>query len=510
MKISKFLFFFFLISGLTLNFSSYGQIKRDYTELDKYISKALNDFDVPGVAIGIIKNGEVTFAKGYGYRNTETKEPVNTKTIFGIASCTKAFTAASVGILVDKDKLNWDDEVITYYPDFQLYDPYITRDFRVDDLLCHRSGYETFDGDLLWYGTNYTREEVLKRFRHRKNSYGFRRKFGYSNLMFIAAGEMIESVTGESWDDFVKENIFVPLGMNSTTTTNSGFNSGMDIATPHLEGKPVDFINYDNIGAAGSINSNVDDMLKWIELWLNKGVYNGDTLFSQSVYNTATLPHTNLSWKDEEIKGGTHFYSYGLGWFMNDYDGIKIIHHGGGLPGFHSKVVLIPSENTGFVILSNQLSGLVDALYRKLLDFNLDIQNPKDWAAIYLRRKQSRDAREEAGKHTNTVKIDTESTGPSLTLDNYTGIYEDDMYGKAGISFKNGKLHLSLLPAKELLSGDLEHFRYDTFKFRFNDRFLKPGKLTFYINEAGEPEYFTISLDSDDFLFNKLKFKKVN
>ena len=252
MKISRLLFISILISGLTFSSSSHAQIKRDYTELDKYISKAISDFQVPGVAVGIIKNGEVTFAKGYGYRSTETKEPVDTKTIFGIASCTKAFTAASIGILNDEGMLKWDDEVISHYPEFQLYDPYITRDFRVDDLLCHRSGYETFDGDLLWYGTDYTREEVLKRFRYRKNTYGFRREFGYSNLMFIAAGEMLESVTGESWDDFVKKNIFEPLGMNSTTTTNSGFNADMDIAASHLNGKPVDFINYDNIGPAGS------------------------------------------------------------------------------------------------------------------------------------------------------------------------------------------------------------------------------------------------------------------
>ncbi len=497
-----------LIVGVSLSNSSISQTKQDFKELDKYILKALNDFEVPGIAIGMVKDGEVIFAKGYGNKNAKTKEPVGTKTIFGIASCTKAFTAASIGILVDKGKLNWNDEVIFHYPEFQLYDPYITRDFRVDDLLCHRSGYETFDGDLLWYGTNYSRSEVLKRFRQRKNTYGFRQKFGYSNLMFIAAGELIENTTGISWDDFVTNSIFKPLGMNSTTTTNSGFTKEMDIAYPHLEGEPLDFINYDNIGPAGSINSSVDDMLKWIELWLDKGVYNGDTIFSKNSYNITTSPHTSLNWKSEGKKGGTHFYEYGLGWFMNDYDGLKIIQHGGGLPGFHSKVVLIPEENVGFVILSNQLSGLVEALYHKLIDFNLDdIQNPKDWAALYLKRKQSQDARDEVQNQPTTI-INTESTGPSLAIENYTGIYEDKMYGKAEISLKYGKLHLSLLPAKELLSGDMKHNNYDTFKFTFNDKFLKPGNLTFYINEEGEPGYFTISLDSDDFLFYKLRFVK--
>ncbi len=511
MKFNRPLFLIVLISGLFAGIGSSAQIKRDYTELDKYIAKSLKDFEVPGIAVGIIKDGKVVFAKGYGYRNANTKAPVDTKTIFGIASCTKAFTAASIGILSDQGKLNWDDEVISHFPEFKLYDPFITRDFRVDDLLCHRSGDETFDGDLLWYGTDYSREEILKRFAKRKNVYGFRRRFGYSNLMFVAAGVMLENITGISWDNFVVKNIFKPLGMNSTTTTNSGFDSTMNIAMPHLEGKPVDFINYDNIGPAGSINSNIDDMLKWVKLWLNKGVYNGDTIFSQKVYNTATSPHTNLNWKDEERKGGTHFYSYGLGWFLLDYDGVKIIQHSGGLPGFHSKVVLIPSENTGFVILSDQLTSLVEALYHKLLDFTLsDIENPKDWASIYLKRKQRQEAQEEVRNHPNTVKIDTETTTPSLPLEDYTGIYEDEMYGKAEIAMINGKLHLSLLPAKELLSGDLDNFHLDTFKFKFNDRFLKPGKLTFYINEDAEPAYFTISLDSDDFLFSKLKFIKVH
>ncbi len=269
-----------LLTVLCFSTASFSQVREDYQQLDNYIGEAVNDFQIPGFAVGIIKNGEIVLANGYGYANAVTKTEVDENTIFGIASCSKAFTAACIAILVDEGKLDWDDRVSEILPYFELFDPYITKELTVEDLLSHRAGYETFDGDLIWYGTDYTREEVVNRFRHRENSYSFMEQFGYSNLMFIIAGEVIQEVSGMSWEDFVAEHILVPLGMTYTTTTNAGFTSDMNIAWPHLDGEVMDFINYDNSGPASSINSTVIDLLAWIQLMLDKGQL--DQIFEQT------------------------------------------------------------------------------------------------------------------------------------------------------------------------------------------------------------------------------------
>ena len=453
----------------------------------------------------------MVFAKGYGVRNTDTKKPVDTETVFGIASCSKAFTAASVAILVDEGKLNWGDKVIDHFPEFQLYDTCITNDFRVDDLLSHRSGLITFDGDLLWYGTKYNRKEVVRRIRYRKNENDFREKFGYQNVMFIAAGELIEKVSGTTWDDFVSEKFFKPLGMTSTSTTNSGFNDEMNIAYPHIDGKSMEFLNYDNSGPAASINTSVDDLLKWVKLMLNKGVNDGDTIFSEKEYYTLTSPHTIINAGPGEKINGTHFYSYGLGWFIYDYEGRKIIQHGGGLPGFHSKVVFIPEDSLGYVIMANQLSGLVPAIDKKILDFFVlkpeEQENAKDWASIYLQGKKKQEERKKT-KEKEKLESRISGTEPSLELKNYTGIYEDKMYGKAKISMKEGKLFFEMIPSAKLFQSELTHWNYDTFNFKFKDEFLPEGYLTFNINENGTPDFFTIELDNPDFHFYKLKFER--
>ena len=494
-------------SLILLGTSLYSQKSYNYEELDSYIEKGIKDFEVPGFAVGIIKNGEVVFQKGYGVRNTETGEAVDTKTLFGIASCTKAFTAASMAILVDEGKVDWNDKVTDRLSWFRMYDPAITNDLRIDDLLCHRSGMQTFDGDLLWYGTDYTRREVVERIRYRKNKFGLRQKFGYSNVMFITAGEVIEALTGKTWEEFVTEKILRPIGMNSTTTSNSGFNKSMNVAWPHINGKPEEFVDYDNAGPAASLNTSTEDFLKWVQLMLNKGVFGNDTIFSERQYYTLTQPHTLLNAGRSEKPGGTHFMTYGLGWFMQDFEGVKVIQHGGGLPGFHSKVVFVPEDSLGFVIMANQISPLVEAIYKKILDFYLSNEQ-KDWAALYLNYDTKQEARK---KEAELEKLGSakKDAPPTLELASYLGNYEDEMYGKAQVSMKDGKLYVSLLPAKGLLSATLEHWQYNTFSFHFRDPFLPVGYLTFSLGETGEPDYFTIDLENPDFHFYKLKFEKV-
>jgi len=492
----------FVFSFLTLN----AQEKQDYTKLDQYIKKAVKNFEIPGLAIGIIKNNEVVFLETYGYRNNETKKKVNENTIFGIASCSKAFTAACVAILVDDGKLNWDDKVIDHYPGFKVYDPYITSEMTIRDLLCHRSGYQTFDGDLLWYGTDYSRAEVVERLSKRENPYSFREKFGYSNVMYIAAGEVIERVSGLSWDEFVNERIINPLEMNRTVTTNAGFNKAMNVAWPHLDGEPLEFLNYDNAGPAASINTSVSDLLKWAQLMLNKGQWNDSSVFSTKQYYQLVSPQTMLNAGSAEKVGGTHFSVYGLGWFMKDHKSRKIIQHGGGIPGFHSKVIFVPEDSLGYVILANELSLLVPALDKEILDFHLN-DSITGYASKYLEYKIKQNENEEAKlKQLEEERI--KGTKPSLALEQYTGIYEDEMYGEAEIKLLEGKLNLTLLPAKDLFTTDLEHWHYDTFRVKLNDPFLPAGFVTFQLGEDGSIEGFKINIENPDFHFYKLEFIK--
>lgn len=500
--------YFLAILGFTLILTHVSsQEQSSYKELDKYIKKAVQDFEMPGLAIGIIKNNEVVFVEGYGVRNSDNNKKVDENTIFGIASCTKAMTAACIAILVDEGKLQWEDKVIDHYPGFSVYDPYITREMTLRDLLCHRSGYQTFDGDLLWYGTEYSRDEVVKRLSRRKNPYSFREKFGYSNVMYIAAGEVIRHVTGQSWDEFINEKLFDPLEMNRSVTSNSGFEKSMNIAWPHLEGKPMDFINYDNSGPAASVNTSVTDLLKWVQLMLHKGQWYDTSVFSLNQYNQIVSPHTMINTANAEKVGGTHFFAYGLGWFMKDYKGMKIIQHGGGLPGFHSKVVFVPEDSLGYVILANELSLLVPALDKEILDFHLT-DTLSGYASTYLDYKnKQKEAEAEALEQLEKSRIT--DTRPSLNPEQYTGIYKDEMYGLAEVKLADGELKLVFVPAKGLFTADLTHWHYDTFKVRVKDPFLPEGFVTFQFGEDGSVTGFTINIENPDFHFYKLEFKKV-
>ncbi len=253
---------------------------------DAYVQKALQDWGCPGLAIAIVKNDSVIYAKGFGVRQIGSTAQVDEKTIFGIASCSKAFTAASIAMLVDEKKLRWDDPATKHLDGFQLYDPYVTREITVRDLLSHRSGLPAFGGDLIWWGSTYSRDETLRRIRFVKPATSFRSHYAYQNIMFIAAGQVVSTVSGKPWDDFVKERIFTPLGMRSSSTSVKSLQGIEDIATPHMrvDGKTraIAWRNLDNGAPAAGINSNVLDMARWIRLQLGHGQFEGKKLFSSS------------------------------------------------------------------------------------------------------------------------------------------------------------------------------------------------------------------------------------
>ena len=315
-------------------------------QIDQLAQSALVQFNVPGMAVAIVKDNEILLSKGYGVCSTVTQKPVTDSTLFAIASNSKAFTAAALAILVDRGQLAWDDKVRKHLPYFTLYSPYVSEEFTIRDLLCHRSGLDTFSGDLIWYGTTHSREEIVKRARFLSPSFGFREQYGYSNILYLAAGLIVERLSGMTWDQFIAENFFRPLGMTTSNTSVSDYatvkgaiHSGKskDIASPHNEvnGKnlAIDYVNWDNIGPAGSINSSVRELTNWIQLQLGKGTWKGRTYWKEprawEMWENNT-PKPVSRWQRENMPS-RHFNGYGLGWELMEYRGHKIVSHGGAM-----------------------------------------------------------------------------------------------------------------------------------------------------------------------------------
>lgn len=477
----------------------------NYEELDNYIRNAFKDHDFTGMTISIVKDGSVVFSQAYGLRNAKAEEAMTTGSLFNIASCTKAFSAACLGILVDEGKLKWEDKVIDYMPEFRLADPYITNELNMIDLLSHRCGLGTFYGDLLWYETDYDNKEIIKRMRYLPITNDFRSEFGYQNNMYMISGEIVKKITGKTWSEFVYERIFKPLEMVESKTCSEHLAQDQNIAYPHLKYKTQQLYMSDP-DPAGTIYSSVDEMSHWITMLLNNGQWKEQRVLSPNVIEELFTPRTLLELIPFQKENGIHFSAYGLGWFMYDYSGKKVIEHSGGMPGFLSRVTLVPEERLGMVILTNDSNYLRNAVRMKILNLFLN-DSDKDWSAEFLEMKKKHEAAAEERKAERKAKRAKESK-PSLTLAEYTGSYEDKMYGPARIELVDSELWLTLLPTKEVFVSKMEHWHYDTFRIKFRDEFLPEGFITFSFDSNGEVIGFKIDLPNPDFHFFNLDFKK--
>jgi CubicO group peptidase (beta-lactamase class C family) len=459
--------------------------RRPLSGLSAYIQKEMKKWDVPGLAIAVVKDDFVVFVEGYGVLELGKPERVNPRTIFAIGSSSKAFTAAAVAMLVDEDKVKWDDPANKYLPGLHLFDPYASRELTVRDLLSHRSGLAR--GDMLWYATEYDRDEILRRVRFLEPSWSFRSHFGYQNIMFLAAGQIIPAVTGRSWDDFVDERIFTPLGMTVSNTSTLALRGQENVATPHAEIddkiRPIAYRNIDNIAPAGSINSNVLEMAQWVRLHLNEGVYAGDTILSREVAQEMHTPQTIIpregAWATEAPE--SHFLTYGMGWILQDYLGRKVVQHGGNIDGMHALVGMMPEEELGVVILTNLSNGLTYALMHRIFDAYLGAP-ATDWSARLLAKSDSLEA---AGEKQQRKFKEARVTGttPSLALGKYAGTYRNEMYGDATITLENGHLVLRRGPS---FVGDLEHWHYDTFQGVWRDPAMGKAFVTFALDAMGK------------------------
>lgn len=504
--------FFTLLIVFSANNISAAQKTPDVNALRNYIEEARQLWKVPGMAVGIIYNDEIFLLEGFGEKEYGTGKKVDGNTVFAVASNTKAFTASALAMLVDEGKISWDDKVNKHLPWFKLYDPYVSENLTIRDLLCHRSGLVTFSGDLIWYGSNHSREEILRRASFLKPKHGFRSEYGYSNILYLAAGQIVEVVSGLKWEDFVKTRIFSPLGMNESHTTISTLNLKGNTALPHNDADEkiitISYLNWDNIGPAGSINSSAADMLKWLQLQLNEGIVNDNQLISKKNLNEMWSPQTiqKVSAFSQRNWPSTHFKSYGLGWALMDYHGKKVISHSGGYDGMISYSSFIPEAKLGFVILTNKNSSLYYPLAYKIMDTFLSDED-KDWSKIFhelITKNEEASKKEEAEKAAEKVS----GTVPTLDLKSYCGTYTCDIYGNVEVELVDNKLNMRFVHTP-IFHSTLEHWHFNTFTVKFPDvPSLPSGKAAFVIGMDNKVEKLLIDVPNPDFDFTELDLIK--
>ena len=491
--------------------------------LDAHVERARREFDIPGVSVAVVKDGRVVLAKGYGVKRQGAPAPVDADTLFAIASNTKAFTAAALGLLVEDGKLGWDDAVTRHLPSFQMYDPYVSREMTIRDLLCHRSGLGLGEGDLLYFPpSTFSRAEIVEKVRYLRPATSFRSSYAYDNILYIVAGEVVAAVSGRPWEVFVRERLLAPLGMKDTVPNPSALPAGANAATPHgkVDGvlRTVAPDDADNIAAAGGILSSARDMARWVTALLQAGSPAAPAAgltprLVQELWNAHTLmpiaePASSLT----ALK--PRFLSYGLGFSLRDYRGRKLVTHTGGLSGMVSRVALVPEEGLAIVVLTNQESGGGrDAIAYHLLDAFLGAP-PMDWIPAFAEAER-RDEEHARSVETGHKAARTTTSKPSLPLAGYAGRYRDAWYGEAAIAAEGGRLVLRFSRSPSL-TGDLEHWHYDTFVARWRDRTVPDAFVTFALRPDGtvdalKMEAFSpaadFSYDYQDLLFKPVREK---
>lgn len=484
-----------ILAALALAFQTHGDPK--LAAIDAYAAKARAEWGTPALALAIVKDDSIVFARGYGVGQAGGRA-VDENTLFAIGSSTKAFTTAALAILADAGKFKWDDRAAPYLPGWQLADPWVTREITIRDLVAHRVGLDR--ADFIWGGTDFTRDDILRRQRYIGTTASFRLKFGYNNHMFLAAGTIIERLSGKSWDAFVRERIFDPLGMRRSNSTTKAFGSDPNVASPHARigdsAVAIPWHNIDNIAPAGSINSSAREMAEWVRFQLGQGKWRGQQLVSERNMNEMHSPQTviplepwfsSLSPVNHQMVPGTHFFLYGLGWFLQDYRGRKVVQHGGSIDGMRALVGLLPEERLGLVVLTNLNPSSVDeAIMFRVFDEYLG-GDKRDWSRDMLAEFKAAVRRgDDAAKAALGQQVP--DTKPSLALGQYAGTYSDSAYGDAVVREENGKLMIRI----GTLTGDLEHWHFDTFRVMYRVPARSTVLATFRLDPRGSPASLTV------------------
>lgn len=473
--------------------------------INDLVTEAMKTLDhTVGFAIGVVKDGQIVHVKGYGLNSIDSKERVTAHTPFGIASTSKAFTAAALAILVDRGKVKWEDKVITYLPEFKMYDDYVTHNFTIQDLLTHRSGLGLGAGDLMIFpdGSDFKIDDVLRAFQHFEPVSAFRTKFDYDNLLYLVAGELTARVSGQTWESFVKKEILNPLEMNHAYTSVQDASLKETIARPHaFDGQSLKMIQTDLStkgrsklnGAAGGIWASADDLCKWMLIQLNEGKYGPDlsqTLFSVEQHREMWRLHTPINQQlDPRSPFKVNFSGYGLGWFVSDFNGFLKVEHSGLIAGMSSEITLIPELELGIVVLNNSegaglLNGLMGFL---LLDEYLALETDVNW--LQMAKGMQQQGQQMGDPDTDKVwSIVEANQNIQIQKDKYTGIYEDPWFGKVEIFEKQGTLWFKSYKSPRL-NGKMSFYQDQTFAIKWAYQDMKADAFaSFSLDKKGQAQ----------------------
>jgi CubicO group peptidase (beta-lactamase class C family) len=492
-------------------------------DLDEYVSAAMRAFEVPGAAVSIAE-GETRYARGYGVRKLGEATAVDEHTLFSIGSTTKAFTSAAVAILVDEGKLAWDDRVTERLPEFAMYDPWVTREIRVRDLLSHRSGMREGSDDILYHpSTALSRAEIVSRVRYIEPVTSFRSAYAYNNVLYVVAGNVVEQASRTSWDRFIQERIFSPLGMHDSAPTLANMRSN-NAAWPHARFtgavrnfgpvKPLaERVDDDNVAAAGAIYSSAADMARWVQVQFNAGKISTTDrrLFSAAAGREMWTPHIAIP--PEELPGPLALAaptraSYALGWRNEEYRGHSIIRHSAGSVGGKAIVAIIPQKQLGLAVMINSEDGDARmAIYYRLLDHYLDLP-PVDWigALSEAGRRQSEKLRKIAADQFGAAR---KAAASISELTPYVGRYRDPIYGMATIERSGSALQIRFEHTPGMTSA-LASMGHDTFRTNFADKRFLDAFATFVHAPDGSVEQMTLrAFDGSRGFYDQLIFKPV-
>ncbi len=464
-----------------------GAAGQPLADFDAFVQQAVADWDVTGLAVAVVKDGDVLFAKGYGIRGLGSAAKVDEHTLFAIGSTTKAMTAAAIGMLVDEGKLDWDDPVTDHLPGFRLYDPFVTREITVRDLLTHRAGLP--NADFLWYGQDSEADDILFRMRYVEPETSLRSSFTYQNIMYAAAGAVVAELSGMSWDAFIQKRIFEPLEMNGSIATAATLDAQPNVALPHyrVDGvvRVIENASVDAVAPAGSVWSSVSDMAQWMRFLLEGTTLDGTELLSKETLKELFTPQTLVDpaeFYPTQAITKPHWMTYGLGWFQQDYDGRVVDFHTGSIDGMVAIHGLIRDERLGVYVLVNlDHAEIRHALMYHVFDRFGEGSN-RDWSAALkaLYDELSRDAEQ---RQSEAKKTRVGGTAPTLALERYTGTYADELYGAVQIMVDRDGLRLFYGPG---LKGELEHWHYDVFRVHFDAAWRGSTLVSFALDRKGE------------------------
>jgi CubicO group peptidase (beta-lactamase class C family) len=491
----------------------------------------MHEYGVPGATVAIVENGRTTFAHGFGVTDLSAPHPVDADTIFSTGSTGKAFTVAALAILVDQGRIHWDDKIIDHIPWFQMYDPWVTREMTIRDLLVHRSGLGLGAGDLMFVPrSDLSRRESVRRLRYIRPATSFRSGYAYDNILYMAAGQLIEEVSGQTWETYIQDHVFGPLGMKNSTDTDAAFQRNPNHARPHsrsggaihgLGGQTALDENAtiaQNAAPAGGLAISANDMSRWLLTQLSHGKIPGSdkSLFSQQqseVMWTPLVIQPIPHYPAEFAVAQPHYDLYALGWDVSDYRGAQVVGHDGAVLGSQATVALLPDKNVGIFVATNSEDGeIVRGLLYELLDHYLGLpqdQWPEKWHAFKINRLN------QAAKQVQAAEAKPAKVGPSLSLGRYVGDYSDPWYGTIKVRQSGTGLAVDF-PHSSGMEGPLTHYQYDTFKTNPKLDWVEPAYVSFSIDANGKVDRVTMkpvsptadfSWDYQDLLFTPVAGK---